>query len=97
MRWLRRWLLNKDEPTVESAVAIVPDARLLCTKTGQVLSDFHGKSVFDLNVEREAELAKQRAEFQATSIRCGRNSSRMPFPADRATERHRAGAVRVAR
>src|SRR5262249_24291076 len=37
------------------------DAQLQCTKTGQVLSDLHGKSVFDLNAERAGELAKNRS------------------------------------
>jgi dienelactone hydrolase len=66
MRWLRRWLLQIDDAPVEQDFAIATDAQLQCTASGQVLNDFHGKSVFDLNAEREAELAKQRAEYQAT-------------------------------
>ena len=66
MRWLRRWLLKIDDAPVEQDFAIATDRQLQCTETGQVLSDFHGKSVFDLNAEREAELARSRAQFQAT-------------------------------
>src|SRR5262249_10331029 len=52
-----------DAPT-EEAFTSVKDAQLQCTRTGQVLEDFKGKSVFDLNVERELELAKQRGKWQ---------------------------------
>ncbi|MDR3637487.1 MAG: PKD domain-containing protein [Isosphaeraceae bacterium] len=69
VRWLRRWLLSKDEPTVESGSSLVPDAQLQCTESGQVLSALRGKSVFDLNAAREAELATQRAEYQAAHSR----------------------------
>ncbi len=63
LRWMRRWLLGKDDAPSEGDIAVVDDAALQCTRTGQVLSDFHGKSVFDLNAEREAELARQREEI----------------------------------
>jgi cephalosporin-C deacetylase-like acetyl esterase len=66
MRWMRRWLLGKDDAPSEGAVSVAGDAELQCTKTGQVLGDLHGKSVFDLNAEREAQLAPARAEFLRT-------------------------------
>jgi hypothetical protein len=66
MRWLRRWLLRMDDAPSERDFAIATDAQLQCTASGQVLSDFHGKSVFDLNAERAAELAQQRAQYQAS-------------------------------
>lgn len=69
VRWLRRWLLAKDEPTVETEGPLVPDAELQCTKTGQVLSDLHGVSVFMLNAERAARLSCPRQEFQAKHSR----------------------------
>jgi cephalosporin-C deacetylase-like acetyl esterase len=65
MRWMRRWLLGKDDAPVEGDFAIAADAELQCTRTGQVLEDFKGKSVFDLNAEREHDLAGQRAKFLA--------------------------------
>ncbi|AMV36053.1 serine hydrolase [Planctomyces sp. SH-PL62] len=60
-RWMRRWLLGKDEPTTEAELAVLSDAALLCTTSGQVLADLHGKSAFDLNGERADELARARA------------------------------------
>jgi dienelactone hydrolase len=66
MRWLRRWLLKRDDAPREPEFPIASDAQLQCTETGQVLSAFKGKSVFDLNAERAEELARKRAEYQAT-------------------------------
>ncbi len=62
MRWLRRWLLDKDDNPPEPETTIAADQELQCTKSGQVLSDFHDKSVFDFNAERAAELDTMRAE-----------------------------------
>jgi len=64
MRWMRRWLLGRDDAPVETDFTIFKDAELQCTRTGQVLADFRGeaKSVFDLNAERAADLAAQRRE-----------------------------------
>ena len=62
VRWMRRWLLGKDDAVLEGEATIARDADLLCTASGQVLADLRGKSAFDLNAEREAELARQRSE-----------------------------------
>jgi dienelactone hydrolase/pimeloyl-ACP methyl ester carboxylesterase len=62
LRWMRRWLLKIDDAPTEGEIAIAKDAELLCTRTGQVLEDFKGKSVFGLNAERGAELEKGRAK-----------------------------------
>jgi hypothetical protein len=64
VRWMRRWLLNKDDAPVEEDFAIHKDAELACTRTGQVLEDLKGTSAFDLNAAREQELAAQRVKFQ---------------------------------
>ena len=69
VRWMRRWLLGKDDATVEEEATIAKDAELLCTKSGQVLADLRGKSVFDLNADREGELSRQRAEAAKTRDR----------------------------
>jgi dienelactone hydrolase len=61
LRWMRRWLLKIDDAPVEGSFSIVKDADLQCTRTGQVLEDLKGKSVFDLNAEAEREMAGQRA------------------------------------
>lgn len=60
MRWMRRWLLQKDDAPVETPFPIFKDADLQCTRTGQVLEDFKGVSAFNLNATRERELAKER-------------------------------------
>ncbi len=62
VRWMRRWLLNIDDAVIEGDFPIAKDADLQCTRTGQVLDDLKGKSVFQLNAERESELAKERAK-----------------------------------
>ena len=64
LRWMRRWLLKVDDAPTEGEIAVAKDADLLCTRTGQVLEDFKGKSVFGLNAERAAELAKGRAKVR---------------------------------
>src|SRR6185503_3791856 len=45
---------------VEADVPVFKEEELRCTRTGQVLSDLKGKSVFDLDIEREKELAAKR-------------------------------------
>lgn len=60
MRWMRRWLLGKDDAPSEEAFPTFKEEELRCTTSGQVLSEFRGKSVFDLNVEQERELASRR-------------------------------------
>lgn len=66
MRWMRRWLLAKDDAPVENEFAIAKDPEIQCTRTGQVLEDYKGKSVFSLNAERDRQLAEQRAKVQAS-------------------------------
>jgi len=60
LRFMRRWLLGKDDAKTEADFPIAKDADLQCTRTGQVLEDFKGKSVFHLNAERAEQLAVQR-------------------------------------
>src|SRR6516164_3819543 len=62
MRWMRRWLLNKDDAPVEGDFPVFTDAQLQCTRSGQVLEDFKGKSVFHLNALKAQEWAKKRDE-----------------------------------
>jgi cephalosporin-C deacetylase-like acetyl esterase len=64
-RWMRRWLLDKNDAITEPDFPIEKDAALQCTRSGQVLEDFKGRSVFDLNAEREKELTAVRARFLA--------------------------------
>ncbi len=64
-RWMSRWLLKRDEAIDEPEFPIATDQELQCTRSGQVLTDFHGLSVFDLNRERERELRKARQDAGA--------------------------------
>jgi cephalosporin-C deacetylase-like acetyl esterase len=65
MRWMRRWLLDKNDAPTESDFPIATDAEMLCTNSGQVLTEFRGKSAFDLNAEEAAELARRRSRAPA--------------------------------
>jgi dienelactone hydrolase len=63
MRWMRRWLLDRDDAPREEPFPVATDAELQVTKSGQVLTDFpEGVSAFKLNADRATELAKARAE-----------------------------------
>jgi dienelactone hydrolase/pimeloyl-ACP methyl ester carboxylesterase len=59
-RWMKRWLLKQDEALDEPDFAVSTDAELQCTRSGQVLTEFTGVSVFDLNRARAQELRAAR-------------------------------------
>ena len=68
-RWMRRWLLKRDDAVDEPHVPLPTDAELQCTPSGQVLTDFKdGVSVFDLNRQRAHDLkaAREAADAQIT-------------------------------
>jgi dienelactone hydrolase/pimeloyl-ACP methyl ester carboxylesterase len=67
MRWLRRWLVGVDDAPLEREAAIFTDAELRCTRSGQVLEDFHGISCFQLNAKTADALAPDRAKFPSRS------------------------------
>ncbi|HEY2159614.1 MAG TPA: acetylxylan esterase [Isosphaeraceae bacterium] len=84
MRWMRRWLLGKDDAPVETDLPIAADRDLQCTETGQVLTSFHGKSAFDLNAEAAAMLAESRAGLcvnQTADRLTGEIRKRLALPA----------------
>jgi dienelactone hydrolase len=66
-RWFARWLLQRDEPITEPESAIASDQDLQCTRSGQVLTELKGLSVFDLNARRDEELRPAREEFARKS------------------------------
>ena len=80
-RWMRRWLLKQDDAVQEPDFPVATDAELQCTRSGQVLLDFQGVSVFDLNRRREQEL---RAVREAAT-------AKLSFEAFRAQAAHRLG------
>src|SRR5262249_8252957 len=61
-RWMRRWLLGKDDAPTEGDFPIFTDQELQCTRTGQVLEEFKGRSAFDLSADRARELERRRSE-----------------------------------
>jgi dienelactone hydrolase len=64
-RWMMRWLLKQDSAVDEPDVPIATDAELQCTNTGQVISEFKDRSVFDLNADRAHDLQAARDALNA--------------------------------
>jgi dienelactone hydrolase len=60
-RFMCRWLKSEDKAITEENWPIEKDADLWCTRSGQVLEDLRGKSVFDLNAALALEFTKKRA------------------------------------
>ncbi len=60
-RWMSRWLLGKENPIVDADFPVAKDEALQCTRSGQVLEEFKGKSAFHLNAERARDLETMRA------------------------------------
>ena len=61
VRWMRRWLLNKDDAVIEPDIPVWSSAELQCTPRGQVLFLPGERSVFDLNRTEATRLAGLRA------------------------------------
>lgn len=61
-RWMSRWLLNKDLPIEEPEIKLLSESEYQCTPAGQVMELPEARSVYDLNIEYEHQLAPQRAE-----------------------------------
>ncbi|MBM3333467.1 acetylxylan esterase, partial [Candidatus Sumerlaeota bacterium] len=68
-RWMRRWLLEKDDAVTLPEIPARTEAELLCLPEGQVLRLPNERSVFDLNIEWEKKLAEQRRELWARTPR----------------------------
>jgi dienelactone hydrolase len=82
-RWMRRWLLGLDDAIVEGDFPIFKDAELQCTTSGQVIADLKGKSVFDLNAEREKALASKRPAMDKEALKAAitkRIGLQLPVP-----------------
>ena len=67
VHWMRRWLLDRDEPVEIAEYPVRAEAELLCTASGQVLMLPGERSVFDLNAAYEAELAVHRKSLWENS------------------------------
>ena len=64
LRFFRRWLMLKDDPVYEDEFATIEGAELQCTRTGQVVEDLKGKTVFAITAERADELEPARAKLR---------------------------------
>lgn len=61
MRFMRRWLLGKDDNPAEGELTLSSDEELQCTETGEVLRDFADAiSIFDVTRKRAELLKPQR-------------------------------------
>jgi dienelactone hydrolase len=96
-RWLSRWLRKNDEPIVEPDFPVFTDAELQCTRSGQVLEDFKGNSVFQLNLKRAQkwqarlrelprDVPKMKAQFEDVKEMIGRVL--LPRPSEQRTWKH---------
>jgi dienelactone hydrolase/pimeloyl-ACP methyl ester carboxylesterase len=77
-RWMRRWLLGVDDAIVETDFPVFKEEELRCTKTGQVLSELRGKSVFDLDIEREKRCAPDRGAAKEPLVELLRKKLGLP-------------------
>ena len=62
VRWMRRWLMDRDEPWSEPELKMRPERELLCTEKGQVMLLDGAVSVVDLNAAHARRLEEQRGE-----------------------------------
>jgi dienelactone hydrolase len=69
VRWMRRWLLGRDEPVTEPDFPILTQDEVQCSPAGQVMLLPGERSVIDLNVAREKQLAEGRRELWAKTSR----------------------------
>jgi lysophospholipase L1-like esterase/dienelactone hydrolase len=60
--WMRRWLLDLDQPITERELKPLPEERLNATPTGRVLDLPGARTAFEINAELNRRFAKQRAE-----------------------------------
>ncbi|HXX93559.1 MAG TPA: metalloendopeptidase, partial [Planctomycetota bacterium] len=68
VRWMRRWLLRRDDAPVEADAPIEKEADLQCTKSGQLLVEFNGKTAYQFTADRERELALGRGKLSREDL-----------------------------
>ena len=62
-RWMRRWLMGKDDVVVEPETAVMTDAEIQVTPRGEVMLLEGARCVTDLNVEHLGKLQKAQDEL----------------------------------
>ena len=60
VRWMSRWLLDKDLPITEPEIKLLSDEEVLCVPGGQVMNLDGARSTYDLNRDLEKKLAGRR-------------------------------------
>ncbi len=68
-RWMKRFLAGKDERITEPEFTTAKYTDLQCTRSGQVLEDFKGKSAFQISMEYDVKFAKERSAKLAKQSR----------------------------
>jgi cephalosporin-C deacetylase-like acetyl esterase len=66
VRWMSRWLLNKNVPITEPEIKLLSEEELLCAPDGQVMNIDGARSTYDLNRDLEKELAARRKKLWVT-------------------------------
>ena len=65
VRWMSRWLLDKDVPIIEPEVKLLSDEEVQCAPGGQVMNLDGARSTYDLNRDLEKDLAGRRKKLWA--------------------------------
>jgi len=63
VRWMRRWLLHKDDAITETDSPVLKESEIQCTPAGQVMLLPEARNVYDLNADLERQLAEVRKRF----------------------------------
>ena len=64
-RWMRRWLLDEHDPIWEEDFPVAKDEDVWCAPEGKVMNLPGARTTYDVNIEYEKVLAKQRAALWA--------------------------------
>jgi dienelactone hydrolase len=65
VRWMSRWLLEKDTPITEPEIKLLSDEEVKCAPGGQVMNIDGARSTYDLNRDLEKDLAGRRKKLWA--------------------------------
>ncbi len=63
VRWMRRWLMDVDDPITEPDFSVLTDEEAQCTPQGQVMLLENARNTYDINMALEEKLAKARKQF----------------------------------
>jgi hypothetical protein len=91
VRWMSRWLLDKDVPITEPEIKLLSNEEVLCAPGGQIMNIDGARSTYDLNRDYEKDLAGRREKLWVNQNRAQlldkirkiagiRNLSELPEP-----------------